>query len=357
VVFILFYRISPLPAQAFDLEIFSPYRDNPTPRFKIEIRHLPISCVAVGDLMMGARALSVIASRGPAYPFEATRSIINAADIAMANLEAPFTRGGEPFDKTFTFRVPPEFAWGIRDAGFDVMTLANNHILDFGPDGLISTKDILDSLGIAYCGAGLTLQQAEQGTILQRGHWKIGFAAYSLTYPAEFWATSIRSGTAFPETHRMVENIRQLKGKTDLVVVSFHWGAEKRETPKSYQIMYGHLAIDSGADLVIGHHPHVLQGLEIYKDRLIAYSLGNFSFGSYSRSARDSIILQVRLDHRGLLIAQVIPISVYNYDVEFQPRIINGPSRESVIQTLNQLSLSLNGGKKIIRESGLIIVE
>ena len=121
--------------------------------------------------------------------------------------------------------------------------------------------------------------------------------------------------------------------------------------------MYGHLAIDSGADLVIGHHPHVLQGLEIYKDRLIAYSLGNFSFGSYSRSARDSIILQVRLDHRGLLIAQVIPISVYNYDVEFQPRIINGPSRESVIQTLNQLSLSLNGGKEIIRKSGLIVVE
>jgi poly-gamma-glutamate capsule biosynthesis protein CapA/YwtB (metallophosphatase superfamily) len=307
--------------------------------------------------MIGGRALPVIETHGPAYPFENTRSVLSTADIAMANLEAPFTQDGDPFKKTYTFRVPPAFAGGIRDAGFDVMTLANNHILDYGPDGLFSTMKVLDSLGIAHCGAGLTIQQAEQGIILERNDYQIGFAAYSLTYPAEFWATSTRSGTAFPDAHRMEKNIGRLKEMTDLVVVSFHWGGEKRNYPKSYQIMYGHLAVDSGADLVIGHHPHVLQGLEVYKDRLIAYSLGNFAFGSYSRSARESMMLKVWLDHRGLLIAQVIPISVYNYDIEFQPKILNGPSRERVIETLNQLSLGLNGGKDIIRKSGLIVVK
>ena len=358
VVFMLFISIYPLLGQEFGIEVFSPIMRRPYRRFiSPEFYHIPISSVAVGDLMMGGSALSIIRTKGSEYPFEPTKSILRTADIAMANLEAPFTLKGEPFEKTFTFRVPPEFVQGIYDAGLDVLTLANNHILDYGPEGLFSTMALLDSLGIAYCGAGRTIKEAEDGVILQRGHWRIGFLAYSLTYPAEFWATSSKSGTAYPHPQRMEKNIRMLKEEVDLVVVSFHWGGEKMVRPKSYQRRYGHQAIDCGADLVIGHHPHVLQGLELYKDRLIAYSLGNFVFGSYSKNARDSIILKVRYDRQGLLLAEVIPISVFNYDVKFQPRLLEGVSREKVIRTVKELSIPLNRGKDIIRKSGLIVLE
>jgi poly-gamma-glutamate synthesis protein (capsule biosynthesis protein) len=313
------------------------------------------SLAVVGDLQMGGSALPVIRTKGWDYPFDSTRHIIQSAGLALANLEAPFTNAGIPFDKTFTFRVPTRFARGIAESGFDVLTLANNHILDFGPEGLRSTMNILDSLGIAYCGAGQNIEEAERGVILERGKWRIGFLAYSMTYPTEFWATRSEWGTAYPR--HLEKNVRTMKKKADLVVVSFHWGGELKSHPKPYQRRHAHLAIDSGADLVIGHHPHVLQGLEIYRDRLIAYSLGNYVFGSYSQNARDSIILRVLFSEYGLLQAEAIPISVFNPEVLFQPRILRGRDRDNVIRMLNQISSSLNQGKEILQPTGFIELE
>ena len=304
---------------------------------------------------MGGSALSTIKEQGSDYPFDSTRSIIESADFAMANLEAPFTNSGTQFDKTFTFRVPPRFSLGVHRAGFDVLGLANNHILDYGTEGLVSTMNLLDSLGIAFCGAGTNSQNASQGIVLQKGKWRVGFLAYSLTYPSEFWASSSRAGTAFPNHFK--ENIQEINENTDLVIVAFHWGGELKTHPKLYQRQYAHQAIDSGADLVIGHHPHILQGLELYQGRLIAYSLGNFVFGSYSRNARDSMMLRVRYDNLGFLLAEIIPISVFNLDVQFQPRLLSEQDRERVIVQLNDISSTLNSGKDILRASGLIIPE
>ena len=357
VVFLLISTFS-LLSQEIEREIFSPYPRNHDRRLVCDVSYnIPISSVIVGDLMMGGSAFPVIKQNGPDYPFEPTRSILQKADFAIANLEAPFTLTGKPFAKTFTFRVPPEWAGSIRDAGFDVLTLANNHVLDFGPEGLFSTMAVLDSLGMAYCGAGANIEEAEKAAIIEQGRWKIGFLAYSLTYPTEFWATPTKWGTVYPDTHRLKNSLQMLSIETDLVVVSFHWGGELRVHPKAYQRFYAHQAIDWGADLIIGHHPHVLQGLELYRDRLIAYSLGNFVFGSYSQKARDSIILRVRYDRLGLLLAEVIPISVYNSEVQFQPQLLKGQPRERIIQTLNTLSIRLNGGREILRKSGLIVTE
>lgn len=316
-----------------------------------------VSLVVVGDLMMGGSALPVLHQRGSDYPFDLTRTHLRTADIALANLEAPFTHSGKAFEKTFIFRIPPEYAGGVARAGFDVLTLANNHILDYGPEGLLSTVMVLDSLGIAHCGAGPDLLAAEKGVVVKRGLWRIGFLAYSLTYPTDFWATLGKMGTAYPYPDRFKECLRMMREEADLIVVSFHWGGELKTEPKPYQRLFAYRAIDWGADLVVGHHPHVLQGLEIYKDRLIAYSLGNFVFGSYSRNARESIILKVRYDQMGFLMAEVIPISVFNYEVQFQPRLLEGALREKVIQRLNGISIDLNGGRKIIRESGVIVNE
>ncbi|MFH1941161.1 MAG: CapA family protein [bacterium] len=317
----------------------------------------PISILAVGDLMMGGRALTILEERGPDYPFDSTRTILQQADISIANLEAPFTTRGVAFDKQYTFRVPPEYAIGVKRAGFDVLTLANNHVLDYGPEGLFSTSDILDSLSIAHCGAGRDAKEAERGVVLERGGWRVGFLAYSMTYPSEFWDGSERCGTAYPHQGRMEAHIRSLKDSVDLVVVSFHWGGDLHVHPRPYQREYAHIAVDCGADLVVGHHPHVLQGLEMYQGRLIAYSLGNFVFGSYNRNAKESAMLKVRFDSLGFLMAEVIPINVYNDDVAFQPRLLKGVKKQKVVQNLNTISMDLNAGKLILNDSGFIVLE
>ncbi len=131
--------------------------------------------------------------------------------------------------------------------------------------------------------------------------------------------------------------------------------------PKAYQIEMAHLAIDHGADIVLGHHPHVLQGVELYRPRpfarygLIAYSLGNFAFGSYSRSSRFSMILKCVVDDEGLVYARCLPINVFNDEVEFQPRLLQGSAATAVIDSLNALSRHLNDGKNIISADGFII--
>jgi poly-gamma-glutamate synthesis protein (capsule biosynthesis protein) len=292
-----------------------------------------------------------------AYPFDSTRAVLLRADITVANLEAPFTSQGQPFEKTYTFRVPPQYAGSLKDAGLDVLTLANNHVFDYGPSGFFTTADVLDSLGLVFCGAGRDRTEAERGVIVERDGWRAGFLAYSLTYPSEFWAGTSRPGTAFPVEDRVRARIQALGDSADFVVVSFHWGGERMDHPKPYQRRWARFAVDAGADLVIGHHPHVLQGVEFYKGGLIAYSLGNYVFGSYNRKSPDSAILKVRFDRKGLLIAEIIPILVNNYEVHFQPRRLRGEERKRVLRHVNAISRPLNGGRDVVGESGLVVLE
>lgn len=316
-----------------------------------------VSVVAVGDVMLGSWVTSVLSEKGYLYPFELTSRVLRSGDATIANLEAPFTVDGEPFEKKYNFKVPPDYVQGLKEAGFTVVSLANNHIMDFGETGLLSTMSALESVGVKYCGAGLNLARAARPAVVELSGKKIAFFGYSMTLPKEFYATEDSSGTAYPGPNLMVESLTAWEDSVDFTVVSFHWSAEKLETPKDYQIYFAHLAIDSGADLVLGHHPHVLQGIELYKNRLIAYSLGNFVFGSYSENAIDSIILKTHLRNEGLFFAQCIPINVDNREVEFQPRIFKGERKTAVINKLQRLSLSLNNGKNIIEDSGIILGE
>ncbi|MBN1996366.1 CapA family protein [candidate division KSB1 bacterium] len=326
---------------------------------EVEKRPFPlVSITAVGDLMLSSYAADFVRQKGVDYPFDSTRTFVAAADIAIANLEAPLSNTGTRFaDKTFTFKVPPYFVAGIKNAGFDVVTCANNHIVDFGCEGLENTLAILDSMGIKYCGAGENVTRACSETVVEHFGVRVAFLGYSMTYPQEFWATAARCGTCYPTDEKLINTIKNAQQNADLVVVSFHWGGEKRIYPKNYQTYFAHLAVDSGADLVLGHHPHVLQGMEIYKGRLIAYSLGNYAFGSYSHNSRDSICLKTFISPSGLVYARLFPISVYNYDVHFQPRPLRGGQYTRVIQQLNEISAGMNGGRHIIHEDGTIMVQ
>lgn len=304
--------------------------------------------------MLGSWVTPILQREGASYAFRETTSYLRGGDVAIANLEAPFTIGGEPFEKKFNFKVPPELAHGLKQAGISVVTLANNHIMDFGEVGLRSTMNTLKRVQIKFSGAGRNLAEANQPALVTVRGRKIAFFGYSMTFPTEFYAGPDSSGAAYPEPVLLQKTLSAWKRHVDHIVVSFHWSAEKREVPKDYQIHFAHLAIDSGADLVLGHHPHVLQGLEIYKNRLIAYSLGNYVFGSYSEYATDSVILKVYLQDDGLFYAYCVPINVNNVEVEFQPRVLTGQKGKDVIRRLQQLSSDLNHGRTILTDSGLI---
>jgi poly-gamma-glutamate capsule biosynthesis protein CapA/YwtB (metallophosphatase superfamily) len=296
---------------------------------------------AVGDIMLAGSGTGTFARMGYDYPFAATHLEMKAADINIGNLEAPITRRGLEFTgKKFRFKTSPNAAAALKRAGFSILTLANNHIMDFGADGLDETLRRLDREDIYHTGAGVNLASARKPALVPVRDKKIAFLAYSLTLPKEFYAEADRAGTAPGFAPLYIEDIMKAKSCADYVVVSFHWGAEKSLTPQPYQILAAHRAVDAGADLVIGHHPHVLQGIELYKKGVIFYSLGNFAFGSLSSGSDTSVIARIILEN-GIREVELIPLNVLNAKVRFQPQIFQGERGLGVIRHLIALSRPL----------------
>ncbi|MDI6739154.1 MAG: CapA family protein [Candidatus Edwardsbacteria bacterium] len=297
-----------------------------------------VTIAAVGDVMLGGSMAATVRAKGADYPFDRTRDILTRADIAIGNLEAPFGAKGKAFKKRFTFMVPPKHAAALRNAGFDVMALANNHIMDFGTEPLKTTLSLLDSLGIGHSGAGMDAAQARKPAMVERNGVKAAFLSYSRVHPTQFWAGRKKPGTAAADPASLAADVKQAKQQAKLVVVSFHWGAELMDRPKEYQVRLAHAAIDAGADLVLGHHPHVLQGLELYKGKLIAYSLGNFAFGSGSRRCTESVILLTEFRNDSLKSVAAVPLCVDNHRVNYQPAPVSGVEGRRILKHLNAIS-------------------
>lgn len=317
-------------------------------------RSEPVTLHAVGDIMLAGSGLGVYRKMGYSYPFSDLGPVLKQADIVFGNLEAPLTTGGEEFtDKKFRFRVDPVALDAIKEAGFTHLALANNHIMDFGREGLLQTGRLLDRAGIAWFGAGADLANARKAWITEIKGLKIAFLAYSLVYPEEFFAGKERAGTAPGFAGYFVEDIRLAKSRADYVVVSFHWGAEGATNPKPYQQAAARRAIDAGADAIIGHHPHVLQGVEYYGRGVIFYSLGNFTFGSMGRSASSSMIARITLDD-GISQVELIPIDVLNPRVRYRPKLLSGKKAQEVAEEVGRMSTSF--GSRVIADNGRFFV-
>ncbi len=313
-----------------------------------------VRIVAGGDVMLGSWVEDVVRAKGWSYPFLQLDSVLQGADVVFSNLEAPFGREDSAFEKTFTFQVSPDLIQVLVAGKINVVSLANNHILDYGPCALSYTMNALRETGIYFSGAGQNLTDARQPAVLQVKGRKLAIACYSLTFPEEFWATDSTAGTCFPSHTFFYRDIKKFKQENDLVIVSFHWGGELLNTPKEYQVQLAHQTINAGADLIIGHHPHVVQGLEIYKGRLIAYSLGNFIFGSYSQRAIRSMLIKLYYGTAGIKQCKIYPINVNNGEIEFQPKLLQGEDKIQFINELNSISAELNNQPLVINSAGFI---
>lgn len=244
-----------------------------------------IRFVFAGDILLSDHVLGAYNKTGTigSVVDQEFQSVIDSSDVFMVNEEFPFSdRGTAAADKQYTFRLPPEKVSLFQEMGIDIVTLANNHALDFGTDALLDTCAALDGAGISRVGAGADLDEAKRPVIMDIKGKKIGFLGASRVIPVGSWnATANGPGmlTTYDPT-LLLEEIRKAKETCDFVVVYVHWGIERDEMPQDYQRTMGKQYIDAGADMVIGSHPHVLQGMEYYNGKPIIYSLGNFVFGS-----------------------------------------------------------------------------
>jgi poly-gamma-glutamate synthesis protein (capsule biosynthesis protein) len=315
----------------------------------------PIQIVAGGDVMLDSWIEEVVRTEGWHYPFIYLDSILSDSDLVFANLEAPFGMQDSAYPKTYTFQVSPDLVQVLQAGKINVVSLANNHILDFGTEALKETMQLLAKHQIKYSGAGMNLSEARKPAIFEIKEKKIAVASYSLTFPVEFWATDSSGGTCFPSHTFFYKDIRRFKEENDLLVISFHWGGELLTAPKEYQLELAHKAIDAGADLILGHHPHVIQGLEIYKGKLIAYSLGNYVFSSYSDKATKSMLLKFSYNGDVIEKCTIYPINVHNRFVEFQPRLLAHSDKTMFLNELIELSQELNSQPLVINSAGEIL--
>jgi poly-gamma-glutamate synthesis protein (capsule biosynthesis protein) len=295
---------------------------------------------AVGDIMLDGTARPVLQENGYDYPFVQMRPVFKDAHVVIGNLEGPLTtRGTAEQDKTYTFRSPPDkVSAALKNAGFGVVTLANNHTLDFGAEGLAQTLEALDAAGIQHVGAGADLAAARRAAIVTVNGQRLAFLGYSVTLPETFYAGTHKPGTAFAHEAQVRADVTAARQQADIVIVSFHWGQEGKTELREYQTHLGHVAIDAGAQAVLGHHPHILQAIEYYKGGVILYSLGNFTFGSYSKTAAVSAVAQLSFRHGRLAALTMVPILVNNFEVQFQPRVLTGAEADAVVETLQRLS-------------------
>lgn len=291
--------------------------------------------VAVGDISYSRGVERIVKKQEDInYPFLKIRDFLQSADLVFANLETPITPGQEIPDFEMIFRSNLGTEQALKQAGLSVLSLANNHTPNFGDEGLKDTFDYLARAGIKYVGAGNNEREAYGPVYIEEKGIKFAFLAYNDTAiaPASYEAGANRAGTAFMRTDKMAEAVKEAKQKTDFVIVSMHAGIEYAGEPNESQVNFAHAAIDAGADLIIGHHPHVVQTMEKYRGKYIFYSLGNFIFDqSQSQETKEGLAIKVYFTKSGINKIDILPVVMTNFA---QPEMAGKSDKEQVLERL-----------------------
>jgi len=293
------------------------------------------------------------------WGFQKVAPVTTKADLFVVNLECPFTSRGEKLPKNFNFRASPALIAALFAGGVDVVSLANNHLMDYGEVGLLDTLSALDAAKIAHFGAGRTLAAAREPAIVTVKGVRFAFLGYFFLgdrniEPPAVIATADTPGVAGHHDDLqlmkkwLAEDIAAAKARADVVIPFFHWGREGKQQPEPYQVELGRLAIDSGAAAVIGSHPHVLQGIEVYKGAVIAYSLGNFVFGgNWNPGDKRTGLLELKFRGGAFAGHRFLPAFSDKYpEVPVQPYFAEGDAGVAVLQHMETISKPLRTAPK-----------
>ena len=294
---------------------------------------------AAGDVMLDRGVKANMEAYGHDYPFENIRAFVKAHDISFCNLETPISTEKKR-NKPYAFRCEPEKLEGFKNSGFNTVSLANNHMLDCNYTGVSQTIKNLDDLGVMHAGAGYNREHALEPRIISDNGVTIALFAF-----ADFYYETDKDMNScstpqpcHPGEKEMVKAVSAAKGLADYVFVSFHWGEEYKNIPNKKQKKFARLLVDSGADLIIGHHPHVLQGIEKYKGAIILYSLGNFVFDQFKDIQTDTMIFSCRLSDGVIKDAYITPAKIE----KSRPHFAKGEEAAVIKERLKEYSKGMN---------------
>ncbi len=305
-----------------------------------------IRVMAVGDMIFDRRVKRLIEEEGGCAPLAKVASLLKEADLTLANLESPLAQGGVRLaHKDVTFRGDIRAIEGIKAAGIDYVSLANNHALDYGKEALLETIELLKGANIAHSGAGMNEKEALRPAFLKSGEKIVAVLAFTYVVPAGFVPSENRAGVAFarPPFDPVIDAIKAADERADYIFVSYHYGSEYTDYPLAYQKELARRSIDAGADLIFAHHPHVIQGVEVYKGKVIAYSLGDFVFDHFSRKTGEAFILDLVMDEEKTKSIEIIPVYLDN---DGSPAVVKEAEALIILKRLAAISKGL--GTEII---------
>lgn len=314
-----------------------------------------ITIAAVGDMHFDRQVRVLINKSGSTAPLAEVAPQLAAADIAVGNLESTLSDLGERrTDKDYTFKGDPRGVEALASAGIDFVSLANNHALDCGTDALLDTIARLDANGIGHSGAGASAADAWAPAVRDINGTTVAYLAFSHILPNGFIATSSKAGIAQGRMNmdQVEAAIRSADATYDYVLVSFHWGVENVDDCNAEQVADAHKAIDAGADMVLAHHPHVIQAVEYYNGKLIAYSLGDFVFDHYSRKTGEAFVLEAELGPNGIGAVGVTPVYLDQYG---RPEYVTGQDATVILERLKTISAKRNTVVEISGDTARVI--
>jgi poly-gamma-glutamate capsule biosynthesis protein CapA/YwtB (metallophosphatase superfamily) len=293
----------------------------------------PLSLGIGGDVCFGLDVADLIATEGPAYPWSEITPLLKSYDLTAVNLEGPLCRGGESNPNQPSFKVKGDIACAapMAEAGVSAVCLANDHIMDYGSQGLEETLNILHGQDLKACGAGSSKKAAQEALVMDTDNGaRIALLNFCDVAQPSYTAGDDSPGLSAADTARIGELVEQAKQEAPYVVVIFHWGAMGSSGITSRQRELAHASIQAGADLVVGSHPHLVQGLELYEGVPIIYSLGNLVFSAQSEEGKNGIFAGCAFDGGRLTSLEIVPLQVNRG----QPVPLSGDQAEHLLRDL-----------------------
>ena len=322
-------------------------------RRDLRLENYTILCA--GDIMVANDIIPFIEKEGDSYPVNRLENLRGKYDIFFANLETPITSSGIYMtEKPYLLKMDPSLRFLLSHLGIQVVSLANNHIMDFGVSGLDDTLLYCREQGIGTTGAGSTLEEARTPATVSAGPTDVVFLSYCDRPPDDFFAGPERPGTAPLVLEEVLDDIDRYKRSGTVVLVSLHWGVEQRSVPLKRQRSIAHAIIDGGADGIIGHHPHWPQGIEIYRGRPVIYSLGNFINGYTNEIEKDNFLAVLHFRRTEIEYLEVIPLAGKNTAIHFQPYVQKGKEAQGNLDELSDLCKGFKTEMEIVGNRGII---